>query len=365
MRNKMKKNNLFICAILLALAACTPKNQFMIMGSVEGDCDTVYFTGDHSEVIAAAVPVIDGRYQWEGTTDTIVNIWVCSDKEHSQFCRAILEPGTIVVNIPSEDLESVIPSGTPLNDSIAAFQKANAELSERRAAIWEQIMNTSGEERKVMEAQSKAAIEEYFALVAGCLNRNTDNAFGVYLLRFLQFFAKPEPVEDAVLELREHFPDNFWTEFIGGRIEGMMRAAVGRQYTDLTMPTPEGVDMSLSDVIPNNKYTFIDFWASWCGPCRMELPNIKAAYDKYHSQGLEVVGVSFDGEAEAWKKAIAEEDLPWLHMSDLKGWECAAAGVYGIQGIPFTLLVAQDGTIVANNLRGNALMVKLDALMGQ
>lgn len=361
----MRTSKHIIGLSLLAMAACAPNNQFTLSGSVEGECDSIYFAGDHSDLIAAAVPVVAGRYQWEGTVDSVINICVCCDKEHSQYCRAILEPGNIVVDIPAEGLVKALPSGTPLNDNIAAYEKENSELDERLDSIYDKMENASGDELQALQAKSVAVYVEHMGDVADRLSRNTDNAFGVYMLRSLRHFGKPELVETSVMKLRNRFPGNFWTELIGNIIEGQMRTTVGRKYTNLTMPTPEEGELSLSDIIPANKYTFIDFWASWCGPCRAELPNVKAAYAKYHAQGFEVVGVSFDANEEAWKKAIAEEDLPWLHMSDLKGWECAAAGVYGIRGIPFTMLVAQDGTIVANNLRGDALMNKLDELMGE
>ena len=92
---------------------------------------------------------------------------------------------------------------------------------------------------------------------------------------------------------------------------------------------------------------------------------MKAAWEKYHEKGLEIVGVSFDGDAEAWKSAIAQYGMNWPHMSDLKGWGCEASSVYGINGIPFTILVGQDGIIIANNLRGEELMKKMDELLGE
>ena len=103
----------------------------------------------------------------------------------------------------------------------------------------------------------------------------------------------------------------------------------------------------------------IDFWASWCGPCRMEMPNVKENYEKYQAKGFDVVGLSFDNKADAWKKAINEMGLNWIHLSDLKGWRSIAAQTYGIQGIPASLLVNPIGIIVARDLRGEALGKKL------
>ena len=147
------------------------------------------------------------------------------------------------------------------------------------------------------------------------------------------------------------------------RIEVLAKTAVGQKFTDFTLPSPEGNPVKLSDIIAKNKYTLIDFWASWCGPCRREMPNVVAAYKEYNKKGFGIVGVSLDSDAEAWKKAIKDMGMTWDHMSDVKGWECEGAALYGVNSIPATVLVAQDGTIVERNLRGEAIKEKLAELL--
>ena len=121
--------------------------------------------------------------------------------------------------------------------------------------------------------------------------------------------------------------------------------------------------MKLSDIIAKNKYTLIDFWASWCGPCRREMPNVIAAYKEYNKKGFGIVGVSLDNDADKWKAAIKEMGMTWDHMSDVKGWQCEGAALYGVNSIPATVLVAQDGTIIERNLRGEAIKEKLAELL--
>ena len=138
-------------------------------------------------------------------------------------------------------------------------------------------------------------------------------------------------------------------------VETEARTAEGKPFVDLTMPDPKGKEVTLSQYIKKNKLTMVDFWASWCGPCRASIPGVKKIYEKYKKKGFDIVGVSFDSKKENWLKAIKELDLPWPHMSDLKGWGCAASDAYNIHGIPFTLLIDGNGVIVGRNLHGDDL----------
>ena len=106
----------------------------------------------------------------------------------------------------------------------------------------------------------------------------------------------------------------------------------------------------------------LDFWASWCGPCLREVPNVKKIYDKYHSKGLEILGVSLDDKQKAWVNAIQNKELNWKHVSSLKGWDCPVAKLYNVTGIPRMYIIDENGTIIAQDLRGEALTKKMDEL---
>ena len=351
----------------ILLSAASKNERISITGAVERDIDSLTIStmlNDNGDTIIARVPVVDGKYSWEGTVDSACILRVRFGESYNDFYRVICEPGNIVLNIPIEG-ESY-PSGTPLNDSIVAYHNAYIQFRDNAKAIEKKIDDAqTDEERDSLIDLRQNEWKKYEACQAGFLNRHTSDMFGIYLLRDFQLYYSPELIEEATQLLRENYPDNFWATFIAGRVEGQMRGFPGRQYTDLKMATPDRGELSLSDIVPHNRYTFVDSWASWCGPCCAEIPHVKAAWEKYHDKGLEIVGVSFDAEAEAWKNAIAKYGMTWPHMSDLKGWGCAASKVYGIGGIPYTLLIGQDGIVIACNLRGDELMKKMEELLGE
>jgi thiol-disulfide isomerase/thioredoxin len=145
--------------------------------------------------------------------------------------------------------------------------------------------------------------------------------------------------------------------------EGASPVAVGKAAPEIALNDPQGKLRKLSDL--KGKTVLIDFWASWCGPCRRENPNVVAAYKKYNKDGFEVFSVSLDKTKESWVEAIKQDGLLWSnHVSDLKWWECEAAQAYGVHSIPFTVLVDKEGKILGHNLRGPMLEDKLKAIYG-
>ena len=137
---------------------------------------------------------------------------------------------------------------------------------------------------------------------------------------------------------------------------------VGGQAPGFSAPSPDGTIISLEDAM--GKYTIIDFWASWCRPCRAENPNVVRVYDKYHDKGLNIISVSLDkaGQKNRWVKAIADDKMDWFHVSNLKSWQEPIAKMYGVRSIPATFLLDENGTIIGKNLRGAALESKIASL---
>ena len=145
--------------------------------------------------------------------------------------------------------------------------------------------------------------------------------------------------------------------------QGEAQANDGSKFIDFTVPALDGKQVKLADVVAKNKITMVDFWASWCGPCRMEMPNVVEAYKQFHNKGLEIVGDSLDESKEDWETAVKDMGMNWIQTSDLKGWECEAARLYGVRGIPACVLINQKGEIVGRDLRAEELHARLAELL--
>ena len=148
---------------------------------------------------------------------------------------------------------------------------------------------------------------------------------------------------------------------MAARIQALEGGDVNAVAPDFTLQTPEGEDVALYGV--KGKLKIIDFWASWCPPCRAEMPNLVKAYKDYKDKGFDIVGISLDSKADAWAKGVKDLNITWTQLSDLKGWQNSGAALYGVNSIPQTVLVDKDGTLNAKNLHGQELEDKIKEVL--
>jgi thiol-disulfide isomerase/thioredoxin len=167
--------------------------------------------------------------------------------------------------------------------------------------------------------------------------------------------------EKVSIAMKKKFPEQKNLKPFYEYVEKMKRLSIGSPAPEIKLTTPEGKELALSSL--RGKIVLVDFWASWCGPCRKENPNVRKIYAQYHAKGFEVFSVSLDDNKEAWIKAISDDHLEWNHVSELKKWQSAVVPLYDIKGIPMTVLLDKEGNIVAKNLRGEQLAAKVAELL--
>ena len=362
------KNFVYLFAAgTMALAACSSDPAYKISGTVEGiaDGETIYLQeakGRELIKLDSAV-VANGAFTFNGRQDAAVNRYITYTPAEGKRIMAdfFLENGNITVALGEESKIA----GTPNNDIYQAYKTESAALNKEIMAMYEKgkAEEMTDEQKAEMEKALEGLYNKQNDLIYNTIDANITNPVGIHLWPGNSYSMELEQLQALAAKVPAEYKSNERIAKLLKRIEVLAKTAVGQKFTDFTLPSPEGNPVKLSDIIAKNKYTLIDFWASWCGPCRREMPNVVAAYKEYNKKGFGIVGVSLDSDAEAWKKAIKDMGMTWDHMSDVKGWECEGAALYGVNSIPATVLVAQDGTIVERNLRGEAIKEKLAELL--
>jgi peroxiredoxin len=193
--------------------------------------------------------------------------------------------------------------------------------------------------------------------IEGFIESNKGSMSTYFAVTYVVPEAPIDMLESALVKMKTDISQNSYTAELENRINSIKPLSIGGLAPDISLANPEGDIIKLSSL--RGKVVMIDFWASWCGPCRKENPNVVKVYQKYHDKGFEIYGVSLDRDRAKWQQAIAKDGLTWPHVSDLKGWQSSAAGLYKVTGIPKTFLLDEKGRILAMDLRGQQLEAKL------
>jgi peroxiredoxin len=313
-------------------SACSNAPSYRISGEINAESGIIYLQDFHNKmffIIDSAV-IRNGTFTFTGSVERPDLFGLTLDREESFSPYYIfLENSPVTVKINTENKQKAEISGSAAHDLFVSYQKAN---------------------------KRGFRIDSFIAAHPASL-------VSAYILyRDYSYRLSKEEIDSYVRLLDPSLWDSQYVQTLNELSAILEKLAIGRPAIDFSAPDPEGREISLSDRLGKG-YVLIDFWASWCGPCRRENPNIVKVYNEYKDKGFDVFSVSLDKDKAAWIKGIEDDHLTWTHVSDIAFWDSAPARLYGVRAIPANFLVDKEGVIVARNLSGEELEGKLAELL--
>jgi len=364
----MKKLLLAVVAISFLFAACDSGNKYELSGKIEGLNEGKIFLKiqkDNDLVKVDSSDIVNGEFKIEGSV-AATDMYYLQIEDQKGSIPFFLENAPIKVEANVESLKEAKITGSASQDVYNSFIASMKVFKEKQGPIVTAYKKAKAEKD---EAAAEKAYKEYEVVdsermesVKAFVKANI-NAVPAATITYYNLASQMEikELEELYNSFGEAVKASSTAIKIKSKIEILKKVAIGQPAPDFTLNTPEGTPFSLSSL--KGQVVVIDFWASWCGPCRRENPHMVELYKELNPKGVEFFGVSLDEKKENWLKAIEDDKLTWKHASDLKGWKSAAAKLYGINGIPATVLIDQNGVIAAKKVFGEELKAEIEKLL--
>lgn len=359
----MKKILLPFAVLAFAMTACNTTPKYTIDGTVEGTQEgTAYllkYAGRQADTLASA-PIKGGKFTLKGTTDEITEAVVTVAGKRGGI-PVILENVSYTATLNPADYANSKIEGSENQKLLNEFRAIQKEAREQQSALYKEytaaMQENNTEKAEEISKKFDEVQENSDAKENALIKANPDSFVSAYIVASKLYNYDLDQLNEIYNLFGANAKASAPGQKINERIQKLSTVAIGKVAPNFTMNTPEGNPLSMYDV--KGKVKIIDFWASWCNPCRRANPEVVKLYNKYHKKGLEILGVSLDKDKEAWVKAIDDDKLTWNHVSDLQYWDNAAAQLYAVSSIPHLLILDENNTIVARNLHGEELEQKV------
>ncbi|MDA3930379.1 MAG: TlpA disulfide reductase family protein [Prolixibacteraceae bacterium] len=359
------KQIILIAFVLGLFFACNQAPTYTINGNVADTTETVIFLqqrvgGDFVDIDSSVVE--NGTFQFEGKVEFPEEYYLSKgDRDKLLF---FLENEDIEIKADSTLIKEAKVDGGAVQNLFNEYTEKYDRLYDYMLSIYYKAREEQDKDLSAkMEAQVDSLYENVQLFQETFMLENPTSPVAPYILTRIQYGKTAVELDSLLQQLDISLANMESYQFIANRITALKKVAIGATAPDFTQNDKDGNPITFSEVYGANKLTLLDFWASWCGPCRAENPNVVAAFEKYNTKGFTVFGVSLDNNKERWLKAIEDDGLTWQQVSDLKGWGNEFSKEYAVNSIPASFLVDQNGIIVASNARGEELHQKIEDLL--